>query len=225
MCDGVNIMGFSWCYLKRRDLSVHTGSPVVLLFGTKKQGGVNVADATVTKRKLAESLKSLMTERVFEKITITEICDLCNMNRNSFYYHFKDKYDLVNWIFDDEFTNDAMIRSYQTAWAFTCDLCDYLYENRMFYRKAFLITGQNSFSEHFINSIMPVFVSRLTYLSPTGEVKEIQLEIFSDFFLATIQRWITKKDCVAPEVFLDSLKELGESTSLKLYNKKIESEE
>ncbi len=184
-----------------------------------------MADATVTRRKLAHSLKGLMAEKVFERITITEICDLCDMNRKSFYYHFKDKYDLVNWIFDDEFGNVATERTYETAWAFTCDLCDYLYSNHEFYRKAFLITGQNAFSEHFMRSIMPVFVSRLKYLSPTGEVKEIQLEIFSDFFLATIQRWITKKDCVAPEVFLDSLKKLGESTSLKLYNEKIESEE
>ncbi len=179
-----------------------------------------MADANTTKQELAESLKDLMIKKSFEKITIKEICDSCGMNRKSFYYHFKDKYDLVNWIFDNEFANEATERSYPTAWAFTCDLCDYLYSNLEFYRKAFVISGQNAFPDHFIKKVMPIFVPRLTYLSPTGQVKEIQLSIFADFFLVTIQKWITQKDCTTPEVFLNSLKELAESTSIKLYNEK-----
>ena len=46
-----------------------------------------------------EALKGLMAEMPFEKINVSQICERCGMNRKSFYYHFKDKYDLVNWIF------------------------------------------------------------------------------------------------------------------------------
>ena len=59
-----------------------------------------MADSNITKKALAEALKELMEEKSFEKINIGDICEKCEMNRKSFYYHFKDKYDLVNWIFD-----------------------------------------------------------------------------------------------------------------------------
>lgn len=57
-----------------------------------------MADSNITKKALAASLKELMTEQSFEKINVTQICERCDMNRKSFYYHFKDKYDLINWL-------------------------------------------------------------------------------------------------------------------------------
>ena len=61
-----------------------------------------MADSNITKRALAGALRELMAEMPFEKINVGQICERCHMNRKSFYYHFKDKYDLVNWIFDTE---------------------------------------------------------------------------------------------------------------------------
>lgn len=48
---------------------------------------------------LAEGLKSLMTHMPFEKITIKDITDEANVIRTTFYNHFQDKYDLLDWIF------------------------------------------------------------------------------------------------------------------------------
>lgn len=62
-----------------------------------------MTDSSITKLALSNALKELPTEQPFEKISISDICDRCRMNRKSFYYHFRDKYDLVNWIFDTEF--------------------------------------------------------------------------------------------------------------------------
>lgn len=62
-----------------------------------------MADSNITKQALAGALKELIEEQSFEKISVSDICEGCGMNRKSFYYHFKDKYDLVNWIFDTEF--------------------------------------------------------------------------------------------------------------------------
>ena len=36
--------------------------------------------------------------------------------RKSFYYHYKDKYDLVNSIFQSEFADDAICRNMEEAW-------------------------------------------------------------------------------------------------------------
>jgi len=56
-------------------------------------------ESMITKRTLAAPLKELMNEEALPKITVGDICDHCGITRKSFYYHFKDKFDLVNWIF------------------------------------------------------------------------------------------------------------------------------
>ena len=60
-------------------------------------------DSLITKKALASSLKELMETQPLTKISVGDICEKCGMNRKSFYYHFCDKYELVNWIFDTEF--------------------------------------------------------------------------------------------------------------------------
>ena len=59
-------------------------------------------DSSLTKRALAQAIKELMNEKPLVKISIADIVDRCQMNRQSFYYHFRDKYDQVNWIFYTE---------------------------------------------------------------------------------------------------------------------------
>lgn len=51
----------------------------------------------VTKRALEQSLKNLLLKRPLTKITVSDIADDCGINRMTFYYHFKDIYDLVEW--------------------------------------------------------------------------------------------------------------------------------
>ena len=51
----------------------------------------------VTKRALEQSLKNLLLKKPLTKITVGDIADDCGINRMTFYYHFKDIYDLVEW--------------------------------------------------------------------------------------------------------------------------------
>ena len=51
-----------------------------------------------TKRALEASLKKLLLQKPLNKITINDITEDCGVNRMTFYYHFKDIYDLVDWI-------------------------------------------------------------------------------------------------------------------------------
>lgn len=51
----------------------------------------------ITKRALEESLKKMLLKKPLNKITISDITSDCGMNRMTFYYHFKDIYDLVEW--------------------------------------------------------------------------------------------------------------------------------
>ena len=51
----------------------------------------------ITKRALEQSLKNLLLQKPLTKITINDIAGDCGINRMTFYYHFKDIYDLVEW--------------------------------------------------------------------------------------------------------------------------------
>lgn len=57
-----------------------------------------------TKRAFAASIKKLSAHKMLDKITVIDIAEDCEVNRQTFYYHFKDIFDLVEWIFKSEST-------------------------------------------------------------------------------------------------------------------------
>ena len=67
-----------------------------------------MAEAALTKRVIADSLKELCREKPFDKISVGEIAEKCNVNRQTFYYHFQDKYDLLTWIYYEDFYNPSL---------------------------------------------------------------------------------------------------------------------
>ena len=58
-----------------------------------------MSDSTITKRAIADSLKDLTRVKSFDKIGVVDITDKCGINRQTFYYHFSDKYELLKWIY------------------------------------------------------------------------------------------------------------------------------
>ena len=50
-----------------------------------------------TKEKLFQSFKGLVEENSLGKITISDITGRVGVNRHTFYYHFKDERDLMEW--------------------------------------------------------------------------------------------------------------------------------
>ena len=62
-----------------------------------------------TKLWIADKMKKIMAKKSLDKIRVTEICREAEIERPTFYYHFKDKYDLVAWIFfNDAFKTDVI---------------------------------------------------------------------------------------------------------------------
>lgn len=55
-----------------------------------------------TKEMLARTLKECMQKKPLSKITVSEIIDICDINRKTFYYHFEDIYSLLKWMFEQE---------------------------------------------------------------------------------------------------------------------------
>ena len=58
-----------------------------------------------TKHMLSLALKELLARNTIDKITIGEITDLAQVSRKTFYYHFQDIRDLIEWICIDEVDN------------------------------------------------------------------------------------------------------------------------
>lgn len=56
----------------------------------------------ITKRAIEASLKNLLLKKPFDKITINDIAEDCGISRMTFYYHFKDIYDLVEWACEED---------------------------------------------------------------------------------------------------------------------------
>lgn len=52
-----------------------------------------------TKDLIAESLRELMEQMPFERITVRDIIQNCELSSTTFYKHFRDKYDLIEWIY------------------------------------------------------------------------------------------------------------------------------
>ncbi|WP_346889136.1 TetR/AcrR family transcriptional regulator [Clostridium sp. UBA1056] len=69
-----------------------------------------------TKKLLSDALKRMMTKKPLEKITIKEIVDLCNLNRRTFYYHFQDIYQLLEWIYKEEAVNQIEVNNSYSKW-------------------------------------------------------------------------------------------------------------
>lgn len=55
-----------------------------------------------TKEALAETLKELLLHKTLDKITVKDVVENCGVNRQTFYYHFQDIYDLLSWLFVQE---------------------------------------------------------------------------------------------------------------------------
>lgn len=55
-----------------------------------------------TKEALGLALKQMMSVKPIDKITIKDLVEICGVNRQTFYYHFDDVYDLLEWVFEQD---------------------------------------------------------------------------------------------------------------------------
>ncbi len=54
------------------------------------------------KKELSDTLIQMVSSRPLKTVTIKLLVDQCGINRGTFYYNFKDIYDLINWTFETE---------------------------------------------------------------------------------------------------------------------------
>lgn len=174
-------------------------------------------DSNITKNALASAMKKLMNRKPFSKISVTDICEECGMNRKSFYYHFKDKYDLVNWIFYVDFVSEITLQSYDNGWELLVDICELFHRDKEFYRAALMIEGQNSFREYFDETLQPVVAFFVQDIFSNTEEQEFFTTFLVEGFLAAMIRWLSGDSDMTPRKFVGQIRDIiiGVATRLE----------
>lgn len=108
----------------------------------------------LTQKALAESLKKLLNRKTLNKITVSDITNDCGVNRQTFYYHFHDVYELVDWIFAEEMKRYAQEGFTPDNWR---DVMTQLMDNFLEERH-FIINVYNSLNRKELEKYMGVFV-------------------------------------------------------------------
>ena len=97
-----------------------------------------------TKWMFANAIFDIITKKDLAKIRIKDLCEYCGTDRQTFYYHFKDKYDLVAWIYQNDLNYSLSLYDNFYCKEQTEVLLHRISEKQYFYRKAFADTNQNS---------------------------------------------------------------------------------
>ena len=119
----------------------------------------------ITKNLLANSFKKLILDIPFKNITIKMITDKSKVIRPTFYHHFKDKYEVLEYIVDEDIMKNIyeMVDS-DMEYESLKIIFIRLEKNREFIKKAFKVEGQNSFKEILGYKIYNIFIRIIDYL-------------------------------------------------------------
>ena len=106
-----------------------------------------------TKQWIAGALRKLLVKKPIEEIRVTEICREAEIERPTFYYHFKDKYDLMAWMFFQPASRTDVL-SVESAAA----SMNRMRQDFVFYKRAYEDKSQNPMWSY----ILEYFVERYT---------------------------------------------------------------
>ena len=152
-----------------------------------------MADSQITKKALGDGLKELVRKKGFDKVSVGDITGACGMGRQSFYYHFQDKFELLEWVY------------YQDAFAPLCEgitlqnwpmklraMLDRMYDERKFYVAA-IKAQPGHFSESLSRILEALFLQVTERLDEENDVGEERRKFGASFYAlgccAVVVRW------------------------------------
>lgn len=148
-----------------------------------------------TKQALAEALKSLLKQKSIDKITVKELAGLCSVNRQTFYYHFQDIYELLGWIYRTEAL--AAIeheKTYDTWQQGLLKILEYVQENRALCINTYRSLAREhleSYLDAVLNHLLGDVVDELGRTCPAAEEqKRFITKFYSYAFAGVLLDWI-----------------------------------
>ena len=172
-----------------------------------------MSEAVTTKKAIADGFKQLMEKKPFEKITITDITDGCGLNRQTFYYHFQDKYELLNWIlFSDviePFTDGLTIDNWSER---LLDILLTIKKDGRFYTNAMSTSHGEEFRQYLFGAVTEVLCEVIDQITGERPIKPADRKFIAEFLAygvsGTVTKWIVsgmKEDPRETAVYLRNL--------------------
>lgn len=167
----------------------------------------------MTKKQLANSLKKLMKKTSFEKITVKDVVTDCGVNRQTFYYHFQDIYDLLGWIYKTEALDAiADYKTYDTWQQGFLNVFQYVAENRDFCMNTFHSIGRDHL-ETFLDSVtFDLLIAVVDELSEGIPIPQENKNFIANFytyaFIGLLLEWLKKGTREKPEDIIENLSKL-----------------
>lgn len=161
-----------------------------------------------TKYRLANALKECMTKAPYEKITVKDITDVCHLSRQTFYRHFLDKQDLVNWYFDK-----ILLESFEhmgegkTIYEALVNKFTFIQQEKLFFCAAFKYDDQNNLRDHDFDLILSFYTDRIQekMKRPLSDDLQFQLEMYCQGSIYMTVRWLLEGAYTSPETLARQL--------------------
>jgi len=149
----------------------------------------------ITKKALATSLKKLLSKKELSKITITNITKDCGVNRQTFYYHFKDVYDLLEWIYMNEVIQSMEgNNTYDTWQQGFLSIFEYVLENKEFVKNTYYSISRDFFLKFIYKQTTVLLMNIIDEKSKGMKVRREDKQFMADFykygFVGIMQDWI-----------------------------------
>ena len=164
----------------------------------------------VTKRALAQSLKNLLLRKPLNKITINDIAEDCGINRMTFYYHFKDIYDLVEWVcMEDARRALEEKKSYDTWQQGFLQIFEVVRENKPFVMNVYRCVHQEQVERYLKplvdNLMLGILREEIGSMSVREADQEFIARIYSYVFIGVMLDWIKADMQPEPKQIVDRL--------------------
>jgi len=155
-----------------------------------------------TKHALANAMVELLKTKELHKIRIRDLCELSGAERPTFYYHFRDKYELVAWIYLKDLEQSVKDRGGIYDQTQLAGLLRLLQEKRSFYRKVFSDQNQNALG-HYIYAYNVKNTEQLLQNrcpdTPLTEQELFRIQFFASAWVNCMIRWILEPSDRTPE--------------------------
>jgi len=142
-----------------------------------------MSDSFITKNALANGLKQITKKKSFDKITILDITETCGLNRQTFYYHFQDKYELVDWIYYNEtisiIINDLTFETWSDR---VLQMLTKMKSEDYFYENTLKASFENGFREYLYRVTSELFYNIIDRIASNVDIAEDEKKFIAEFY-------------------------------------------